>query len=148
MSPPSGSPLQSSHRPSESDNASFIDAAGSGNIFAVTAFLEKHSPRLVDIRDMAGNTALIQACFRGQRSVALFLLDKGADVNARNHSGNTALMAAAWNNHHEVVELLLDRQANPSLVNHARFSAFELAQMHDCTEAAMFLVSKGAGVTG
>lgn len=55
----------------------------------------------------------------GHQALVVWLLDQGADVNARstNASHDTCLHSAAWNGNLEMVELLLARGANPLLLD-------------------------------
>jgi len=48
----------------------------------------------------------------GQHDVIKYLLDNGADVNAKDKHGISALLAAIWEGHTECVKLLLERGAN------------------------------------
>jgi ankyrin repeat protein len=58
------------------------DAAVAGDLNKVCTLLES-DPTLLESRDHQGNTPLISTCINRQVAVANFLLDKGADVNAR-----------------------------------------------------------------
>ena len=60
----------------------------------------------------SGSTALATAAVSGHTPAVAFLLERGADVNARNRDGNTALHGAAFLGHAEVVELLLKNGAD------------------------------------
>lgn len=60
----------------------------------------------VDTRDVAGSTPLINAAQRGALDVCRWLLEHGADKNARGMSNKTALEWARANKHQAVVELL------------------------------------------
>jgi ankyrin repeat protein len=58
---------------------------------------------------------LFYACEGGHEEFATFLLDNGAEVDAKNHSGVTALFIAAQVGAASVVRLLMDRGADPNL---------------------------------
>src|SRR6266851_8228559 len=51
--------------------------------------------RTVNAPDYDGNTPLHLAVLRGKTNIAVFLLSKGADVNAKNHAQMTPLIFAA-----------------------------------------------------
>jgi Ankyrin repeats (3 copies) len=71
-------------------------------------------PRLYR-EDGAVSAAFILACRNGHTDAARFLLDRGADVDARGFFGATALHWAAINGHAETVRFLLDQGADPAL---------------------------------
>ncbi|RME93085.1 MAG: glucan biosynthesis protein [Verrucomicrobia bacterium] len=62
-----------------------------------------------------GFTPLTWAALVGREDVARWLLDHGADVNARNRDGRTALHAAAFLGRTNIVELLLARGIDPQI---------------------------------
>jgi ankyrin repeat protein len=56
---------------------------------------------------------LWKAAFAGHTEVVKFLLEKGAEVNAKGTiGGTTALMVASQNGHAEVVKVLLEKGAD------------------------------------
>lgn len=62
---------------------------------------------LADITDRYhGRTALHRAAEGGQEAVVRFLLDRGADVNAKDDYGRAALGPATKGGHEAVVRLL------------------------------------------
>ena len=87
----------------------FVDAAGNGDLAAVRLGLQGGMP--VDVPSDDGSTALCAAAREGQRDVAEFLLDMGADANHRGGADLTPLMNAVLSGHPDVAELLLDRGA-------------------------------------
>lgn len=67
----------------------------------------------VNARDRAGVSALMYACAAGWPSVVAYLLDRGADAEARDHeNGETALFFAVRAGNADVVRLLLSRGAD------------------------------------
>lgn len=65
--------------------------------------------------DATLNTPLLQAIYRGNTKVALDLLSRGADPNARYQKRWTALMYAAYFGHSDIVLELLRRGADASV---------------------------------
>jgi ankyrin repeat protein len=56
--------------------------------------------------------ALYAAARNGHREVVAYMIDQGADIDAKGVFGATGLHWAAINGHHEVVEFLVKRGAN------------------------------------
>lgn len=61
------------------------------------------------------SSPLFYACEGGHEEFATFLLDNGAEVDAKNHNGVTALFIAAQVGAASVVRLLMARGADPNL---------------------------------
>jgi hypothetical protein len=118
-----------------------ITAAALGHLGEVRRIIESsvdlsgHRPRTVpagpdaewppDTATMQGDVlshALYSAARNGHKAVVAYLLEQGADQNARGFFGGTALHWAAINGHHGTVELLLERGADPTLKD-ARFDS-------------------------
>jgi len=68
-------------------------AAATGDLNKVRTLIEA-DPALVEARDGRGCTPLYTACIRNQVAVANFLIDRGADLNARNNWNLTPLHGA------------------------------------------------------
>jgi len=58
-----------------------------------------------------GWTVLLRACTRGQEAMVRFLVDRGADIEARSPSNGTPLSCAAEGNYEAIVDFLLIRNA-------------------------------------
>ena len=120
---------------------SLITAAALGHLANVRQILESgedlsaHRPRSVpagpdaewpaDAATMQGDLlshALYSAARNGHRAVVAYLLEQGADRNAKGFFGGTALHWAAINGHRGTVELLLEHGADPTLRD-ARFDS-------------------------
>ena len=63
----------------------------------------------------AVSAAFVLACRNGHTDAARFLLDRGADVDARGFFGATGLHWAAHNGHVDAVRFLLEAGADPTL---------------------------------
>jgi uncharacterized protein len=80
--------------------------------------------------DHIGWTPLHYACAKGHFDVALFLISKGANVNALSLGGTTPLMMAVQSGNEMLVKLLLDRGANLQLRNAEGISAIDIADIY------------------
>jgi uncharacterized protein len=93
-----------------------LEAAGTGNLTAVTAALDKGAN--VDARDAGfGRTALMTASMHGAIAIMRALLDAGAAVDLQAALGETALILAASGRGGESIELLLARGADANLTD-------------------------------
>lgn len=76
------------------------EAAATDRLAIISQILaDPHGKRVLDWRDIDGNTALYQAARRGSTASAKRLLDEGADVNAANNAGATSLLIALQYGH-------------------------------------------------
>jgi ankyrin repeat protein len=71
-------------------------------------------PRLAG-QGAAVSAAFVLACRNGHTDAARFLLDRGADVDARGFFGATGLHWAAHNGHADTVRFLLEAGADATL---------------------------------
>jgi ankyrin repeat protein len=84
-------------------------------------------------------TALHAAVSSNQAQIVEWLLDAGADVNARQQIDYTPLMGAAANARTDILELLLARGADPSLRTTDGKNAADLARDHGHEHVAVRL---------
>jgi len=93
------------------------DAAIDGDLDDVMRLVQEE-PGLVNSADhlRMGKTPLQLACITSQMEVACFLLDQGADINARDACGWTALYEACVGGNLEIVQLLMSRGADPAIM--------------------------------
>jgi ankyrin repeat protein len=89
------------------------EAAAVGDLDKVRALIEADLT-LVESRDGRGCTPLYIACIRHQVAVAHFLIDNGADVNARNNGNQTPLHAAngVYGQDVDLIKRLIAKGAN------------------------------------
>ena len=76
-----------------------------------------------------GEPMLSTAALMGHTKIITFLLEKGADINARNRDGNTALHSAAFLGRAEAVELLLEHGVDVNVRNNQGGSAIDSATL-------------------
>jgi ankyrin repeat protein len=104
----------------------------------------QNSPDLINSPDGSGHTPLENAAINGQLKVAAFLLDHGADVNARDGS---ALFAATGSGNRALVEFLLARGADVNAINNsARQTPLADAVQHGFEAVTEVLLANKAGV--
>jgi ankyrin repeat protein len=89
------------------------------------------------------NTPLAYAAMHGYVDIALFLLEHGADVNARTHDGLTALLLAAKHGQPAMMRTLLEAGADLRLKDNYRRSALMFAAMCGSSECVGILLSHG-----
>lgn len=122
-------------------------AAQKGKLDKVRALLAA-DPSLVNSRDKVGMTPLELAAQGDHRDVVEFLLDHGADVNARDSNGGfTAIDLALSSYHHQdVLQLLIAHGANVNTASKQGTTPLEEAAMRGQMDALQLLLSKGAQV--
>ncbi|HEV2393161.1 MAG TPA: ankyrin repeat domain-containing protein [Verrucomicrobiae bacterium] len=110
----------------------------------------KDSPDLINAKDFGtGQTPLHKAAQTGQLTVATFLLDNGADVEAKEpprFGGRTPLHLAASAGHKAVVDLLLSRHANVNATDSGGTTPLHLAAGKGFRSVAEVLLAAGADI--
>jgi uncharacterized protein len=96
-------------------NRNIADLAYSGDIYSITTEISRG--RFIDERDSFQKkyTALMVASREGDYRLAEWLIERGANINAKTPDGHTALMYASYNRYPEIVKLLLSRGAKVNL---------------------------------
>lgn len=97
---------------------------------AVRLLLDRGADPHQAARNPAKVTALHAAVSSNQLEIVGWLLDAGADVNARQQMDYTPLMGAAANARLEILDLLLAHGADPALRTTDGKSAADLAREH------------------
>ncbi len=93
-------------------NNLFFAAARDGNITAMEMFLT-HPTRAVDINalDNTGSTALMITLAKRHTQAALWLINKGAEINIKNGAGERAIHIASFYGLIEVVQALIAKES-------------------------------------
>lgn len=123
----------------------FCKAAADGDLEKVKVLLQ-HTPSLINELDYDGNTALMCASIKGNKTVVEFLLSQGAEVNEAGANKWTALMYAAWQGHNDVVEFLISKGAKVNVKNVEGNTSLMYAAIYGHTSVVQLLISKGADV--
>lgn len=122
------------------------DAAHKGNI-AKLQELVAANPAVVNNTDKMGKTPLHMAAESNQVAAATFLLEHGADVNAKDprNGGFTPLDFALSSYHYiEMVRLLIERGANVNTASTQGITPLIEAAMRNQKDAIALLLEKGA----
>lgn len=120
-------------------------AARAGNLKQVQALIADGAP--VNARDSLGGTPLHDAAWAGEKDIAAYLIQMGADVNARHtEGGSTPLHYAVLTNHPDVVEVLLDHGADVKPLYKNSQTALHLAAARGYARCATLLIAHGADV--
>jgi ankyrin repeat protein len=101
-----------------------LQKAIDGGFVNIAALLIKHG---ADINKSEGGSTLLHNSVRwGSPETVKFVLEAGANPNARDSYGITPLMCAASGNHVEAAKLLLENKADPQLKNPRGQTAMDL----------------------
>jgi len=121
-----------------------MEAAQKCDLDGVTREL-KRDPAQINIKDTddANATALHDAVLRKCVAVAGFLLDNGAEVNARKTNGLTPLHLAARNGDIETIKLLLAHNADINAAASDGGTPVDSATTRKHPDAAAFLKTAG-----
>lgn len=85
---------------------------------------------------------LFLAAGEGKLDVVRYLLDEGADVNARENWGSTPLIEAAYSGHADVIKELLLRGADINVISE-QGTALDIAINRNNTAVAELLRHRG-----
>ena len=120
-------------------------AVRSGRLDDVKRLIAGGAP--VDARDALGSTPLLDAAWIGETEIAQFLMDHGADVNARHtESGATPLQYAVLKGRTEMTKLLLKAGAAVSGEYRDGQSLLHVAAARGYAAIIELLVQAGANV--
>ncbi|MGV8120346.1 MAG: ankyrin repeat domain-containing protein [Candidatus Xenobiia bacterium LiM19] len=117
-------------------------AVNSGNVTLVRSILEEDS-FLINDRDDRGCTPLIVAVEQDHFDTALYLLEKGAEANARDKEGYSALHVTRSLT---MVTLLLSHGAEVDAADNYGLTPLHNAVIEGCTEIVEVLIEHGANV--
>jgi len=92
-----------------------FDIARFGTIQEIELLMGKNSDTINSINEN-GFTPLILACYKRNRNVAIYLIERVNNINYNSLSG-TALAATVIKGNYELAKILLENNANPNLAD-------------------------------
>lgn len=103
------------HRKNTFSNGEFFNAAAEGDLGKLRKLFKKL--KSADVLSPEKETPLVYAVRARKIEAVRFLLENGADANARSVTGRTTLMLAAMNGDAEIIRLLLKHGADRKLTD-------------------------------
>ncbi len=124
-----------------SDAFNFMKAVRDRDVLAAKGLIDKPGSVVINARDRdSGDTALHIVTRRRDAPWMRFLIEAGADVNARDREGNTALIIAAQTGFTDGIRLLAAFKANPNLANaRGQTAIFRAVQLRDAATVELLL---------
>lgn len=121
------------------------DAAAAGDLNKVKTLIKADST-LLDSKDDIGFTPLARACMAKQLKVANFLIDKGANVNAKAQNGFTPFLLACNgpNQDFDLIQHCIAHGADINLQTYSGQSALQLSSSFGDLKIIKLLIDHGA----
>ena len=129
----------------------------SGNLEAIKYVVEKDKYVVEEDRRFKGfkdrlvsSVILPKAAYYGHLEIVKYLVENGADINAKDNNGWTSLIHAAYNGHLEVVKYLVENKADINAIG--KYFGFDgltslmFASMNGHLEVVKYLVENGANI--
>jgi ankyrin repeat protein len=118
------------NQPNMTDETPLMFAALYGQLAEVKILVDQKQVPV----NRPGWTPLHYACTNGHLDIALFLVDKGAAVDAPSPNETTPIMMAIRAGNIQLVRLLLDRGADIRIRNQQGYSAIDVAELFNQEE--------------
>jgi ankyrin repeat protein len=118
-------------------------AVRDGDVDTASKLLVKN-PKLINSRNPAGMSALIESAMNGDQKMVELLISNGADVNAQDVGGKTALHYSAETGRMTLMQLLLAHKAEVDIKNSDGNTPFRIAVDKEEMGAAKLLLANGA----
>ncbi|PEQ47568.1 hypothetical protein COK00_10405 [Bacillus cereus] len=127
---------------------SIVHAVISGNKEKVVEFM-KENPNAVNEFSEDGWTLLHLAAYFGEKELASFLIESGADIHirAKNENKNTPLQAAIANKQSELVAFLIEKGSHVNVIQSGGWTGLHEAALLGNEEIVMLLLENGANKT-
>ena len=125
-------------------------ATKSGNLEAIKYVVEKDKYVVEEDRRfkdrLVSSVILPKAAYYGHLEIVKYLVENGADINAKDYEEFTSLIRASINGHLEVVKYLVENGADINTKDHVGITPLIYASMLGNFELVKYLIGKGADV--
>ena len=128
------------------NSATFFNAIRSGDLAPISEMIEE-TPVLLHAKDQRGSTPLILATYYNHEEIAIFLIEKGANIDAIDSSGNTALMGVCFKGYTNIAEKLISYGADVNIQNGMGATSLIYAATFKKLEIAKLLLNNGVDKT-
>ena len=128
------------------DGSTALHHAVEAGSLAVAKFLLKEGVSVDAKNSIHGGTALMDAASFGWDSIAVVLLQSGANVSMTSYKGQTALSVAAYNGHERTAKILLNSGADLESRDDEGSTPLSVAARWDRVEMVRMLLAAGAKV--
>lgn len=130
-----------------------FEAVKAGNLETIKALVDKNQ-NLLQTKDEVGNTPLHLAIENKKNDIAIFLINKGSDVNSISNTGETPLHIAAKWRANEIVTLLISKGSIVDVYDASNYTPLTNAIHHYQTtlqstgklETVKLLIDNGADI--
>jgi ankyrin repeat protein len=119
-------------------------AVSNGYVNSVKVLLDKGAD--INMKNINGDTVLLNASNLGQTEMVKMFLEKGADVNACNNWGRTPMIDATRCRRTEIVSILLDNGADINKAENNGDTPLYVALQEGHVDMVRLLLEKGADV--
>lgn len=126
----------------QSQERTIFDIARNGTLEEITV-LYNSKPEIINTVNDRNSSPLLLACYKGNREVALFLLDRVTNINSNSGMGSP-LMAAVMSGDLVIVQKLIQKKADLNQVDTQGKTALLYATFLNKTEIAKALILAGA----
>jgi len=120
-------------------------AVRDGDVDTASKLLVKY-PKLINSRNPAGMSALIESAMNGDQKMVELLISNGTDVNAQDDGGKTALHYSVETGQMTLMKVLLAHKAKVDIKNSDGNTPFRIAVDKGFMDAAKLLLASGADI--
>jgi len=97
--------------------------------------------------DVVGEKSLfLKVTRQGYMDMAIYLLDKGADINVQDYKGNSTLSLAVWEGKIEMAKFLISKGVDVDIRNEHNWNALMQAIHQGYADIVELLIEKGSGL--
>ena len=100
----------------------------------------------ISAKNQFGETPIMRAVLYGDREIVEFLLEKGADLNARDDSLDPVLIKSIYSHRLEITKRIAENTKNIDIRGKKKYTALMIAANHGDYPLVEYLLNKNANV--